>query len=81
MLDREISFKLIFDDPSRVSRGWTNDIAEVNFRNADFFVRKSDMTVLAEKSRILVQRIPVLLEVPSASLELIQATATSAASA
>ena len=57
-----ISFRLLFDDPSLISKGSMLDIVEVNFRNPDWFVRRSDYTRLSEKSRILIQEIPRQIE-------------------
>jgi hypothetical protein len=41
-----IYFKLIFDDPSLVSRGITEDVVTVSFYNPDFFLRRSDLVKL-----------------------------------
>jgi len=56
--ERFISFRLLFDDPDLISRGFLLDIVEVNFSNPTFFVRVSDNALLETSSRILIQEIP-----------------------
>jgi hypothetical protein len=56
--ERYISFRLLFDDPDLISRGYQLDIVEVNFSNPAFFIRVSDNALLEPSSRILMQEIP-----------------------
>ena len=56
--ERYISFRLLFDDPDLISRGYQLDIVEVNFSNPAFFIRVSDNALLEPSSRILIQEIP-----------------------
>ena len=56
--ERFISFRLLFDDPDLISRGYQLDIVEVNFSNPAFFIRVSDNSLLEPSSRILIQEIP-----------------------
>lgn len=60
----------MFDDPALISRGQLPDVVEVNFLNADFFVRQTDFARLGPASRIFIAQIPRLLEFASAKQEL-----------
>jgi hypothetical protein len=60
----EISFRLLFDDPSQVSRGQKADQVQIEVLNPSFIIRQNDLTTLGS-STSFVGQLSRQLEIPN----------------